>query len=114
MPDLTSSAGLTVRLNANGSIRRMEHGDVVLNLFPGSEIEGGPANLYLRILRGEIVSTPLLGPTSPLSFRSDESGLYAAGDWQGLHVSLTLVLAHSAPAWFWHVAVENRGAGEMT
>jgi len=114
MTDLAGPAGLIVRVNANGSIRRMEHGDVVLNLFPGSEVEGGPANLYLRLLRNEIVATPLLGPDSPLAFRSDERGLQAAGEWQGLHVTLSLVLAQSAPAWFWHVVVENRGAGEAT
>ena len=50
-----SPAGLVVHVNANGSIRRMEHGDIVLNLFPGTEMEGGPANLYLR----------RLGSTSP-------------------------------------------------
>ena len=33
---IESPAGLVVHVNANGSIRRMEHGDVVLNLFPGS------------------------------------------------------------------------------
>ena len=34
-----SPAGLAVHVNANGSIRRMEHGDIVLNLFPGTEME---------------------------------------------------------------------------
>ena len=41
-------------MNANGSIRRMDHRDILLNLFLGTEIEGGPANLYLRRL-GAIV-----------------------------------------------------------
>ena len=47
---IESAAGLGVHVNGNGSIRRMDHGDVVLNLFPGSELEGGPTNLYLRRL----------------------------------------------------------------
>src|SRR5581483_6680490 len=55
-----SPAGLAVAVNANGSIRRIEHGDVLLNLFPGSEIEGGPANLYLRRLGAAPAWTPLL------------------------------------------------------
>src|SRR5262245_14251233 len=81
---LESPTGLAFLVNANGSIRRMEHGPVVLNLFPASEIEGGPTNLYLRRLGAQIVWTPLLGPQSPLHFQIDEKGLRATGDWQGL------------------------------
>ena len=62
-----SPTGLAVHVNANGSIRRMDHGDIVLNLFPGTEMEGGPANLYLRRLGNQISWTPLLGPRSPLA-----------------------------------------------
>jgi len=109
-----SAAGLQVQVNANGSIRRIEYGDVVLNLFPASEVEGGPANLYLRVLREHITWTPLLGPRSPLAFQADETGLLAAGEWRGLHIVLSLVLAQAAPAWFWHVAVENRAAAVVT
>ena len=72
-----SPAGLVVHVNANGSIRRMEHGDIVLNLFPGTEMEGGPANLYLRRLGNQIAWTPLLGPRSPLALRLDAAGLRA-------------------------------------
>ena len=70
-----SPAGLVVHVNANGSLRRMEHGDIVLNLFPGTEIEGGPANVYLRRLGANVAWTPLLGPCSPLTPRLDAAGL---------------------------------------
>ena len=75
-----SPAGLVVHLNANGSLRRMEHGDIVLNLFPGTEMEGGPANVYLRQLGANVAWTPLLGPCSPLTPRLDAAGLRATGD----------------------------------
>ena len=45
---LESASGLTAQVNANGSIRRMSHRGVLLNLFLGNEVEGGPANIYLR------------------------------------------------------------------
>ncbi|HZR80642.1 MAG TPA: hypothetical protein VFD92_06065 [Candidatus Binatia bacterium] len=110
-----SPAGLAVAVNANGSIRRIEHGDVLLNLFPGSEIEGGPANLYLRRLGAAPAWTPLLGPRSPLAFRfDDERGVHASGEWQEIRIALSLVLAQSAPAWFWHVALENGGKSDVT
>jgi cellobiose phosphorylase len=95
-------------VNANGTLRRIVHGDVVVNLFPASEIEGGPANLFLRRLDDTPQWTPLLGPRSPLEIGGDEGGIRAAGMWQGVHVTVSFTLAASAPAWFWHVQLENR------
>src|SRR5262249_54953609 len=109
-----SPAGLAVHVNANGSIRRMEHGDIVLNLFPGMEMEGGPANVYLRRLGTQVEWTPLLGPRSPLTPRLDAAGLRATGEWLGLRVTLTLALAAETPAWFWHVAIDNPTDAEVT
>jgi cellobiose phosphorylase len=110
---LESPSGLVVQVNANGSLRRMEHGDIVLSLFPGTEMEGGAANIYLRSLGPEIAWTPLLGPHSPLAFHFDARGVRASGDWQGLGVVLSLVLAAAAPAWFWHVTIDNRGCAAV-
>ena len=45
---IKSPSGLQVQVNANGSIRRMDYRDILLNLFLGNEIEGGPSNIYLR------------------------------------------------------------------
>jgi hypothetical protein len=107
--ELRSPSGLRVQVNRNGSIRRIDHGDVTLNLFLGSEVEGGPANLHLRRHAAEVESIPLLGPSSPATIRCDESGLVAAGEWRGIRFRAVLVLAQSTPAWFWHVALENAG-----
>lgn len=64
---LASPSGLSVRMNANGSIRRIDHHDVIVNAFLGNEIEGGPANLFLRRRGARIEWTPLLGPAVPAS-----------------------------------------------
>ena len=109
-----SPAGLVVYVNTNGSLRRMEHGDIVLNLFPGTEMEGGPANVYLRWLGANVAWTPLLGPRSPLTPRLDAAGLRATGEWLGLRITLTLVLAARSPGWFWHVTIENPTNAEVT
>jgi 1,2-beta-oligoglucan phosphorylase len=106
---LASPSGLTVQVNANGSIRRLDYGDIMLNLFLGNELEGGPANLYLRRLGEPVVAIPLLGPRSPAKVRCDTQGLTLAGAWQGIRFTVSLVLAEKAPAWFWHVALENAG-----
>ncbi len=106
---LESPSGLTVQVNANGSIRRMDHGDIILNLFLGNELDGGPANLYLRRLGESVEAVPLLGPRSPAAVRCDSQGLTLAGTWQGIRFTVSLVLAETAPAWFWHVALENTG-----
>jgi cellobiose phosphorylase len=108
---LASPSGLVALLNTNGSLRRMECGPVVLNLFPGNEVEGGPANLYLRRRSAPTAWTPLLGPESPLAFDLDEGGLRGHGVWEGIDVSLAFVLAATAPAWFWHVELQSRASG---
>ncbi|HEX6361960.1 MAG TPA: hypothetical protein VFZ93_03330, partial [Albitalea sp.] len=113
---LRSASGLGFEFNANGSVRRMLAGDIVLNLFVGNELDGGPANLWLRRhdVTGPMASTPLLGPGSPLRFHADESGFAACGAWQGLEVFLRLLLADTAAAWFWHVHVANASAQPQT
>ena len=107
---LQSPSGLCVQVNANGSIRRIDHRDILLNLFLGTEIEGGPANLYLRRLGTSIEAIPLLGPRSPAVVRLDAHGLRLVGEWSDLRFQVSLVLATSAPAWVWHVRLENTGS----
>lgn len=106
---LESRSGLTVEANANGSIRRMSHQGVLLNLFLGDEIEGGPANIYLRRLDGRGGAIGLLGPLSRKAVRCDDRSMTLDGEWRDLRYSLTLVLARSDAAWFWRLTLENRG-----
>ena len=105
---LSSRAGLRAEFNANGSLRRLDAGSVCLALFVGNEIEGGPANLYLRRHADGIESTALLGPTSPTRFEADAHGvLRGVGQWQGIAYVLTLRLADAETAWFWHIELLN-------
>ena len=109
MPKLHSRTGMRADINANGSLRHFECDPVSLNLFVGNEMEGGPTNLYLRRHGETIEWTPLLGPRSPTRFAADAAGgmLSGAGTWRGIRYSLALVLADGAPAWYWHVRLEN-------
>ena len=104
-----SPSGLSAQVNANGAIRRIDHRDVILNLFLGSEIEGGPANVYLRRHGAAIDSVPLLGPRSPAVICVDEHGLTVRGEWNDIAFTLSLTLARSAPAWLWRGTLENKG-----
>ncbi len=109
---LTSPAGLRVELNANGSLRRFDCHDITLNLFVGNELEGGPTNLYLRRFADVVEWTPLLGPRSRTRFGIDArtGALLGTGSWLDIDYSIALVLAQSAPTWFWHVRLQNRSA----
>jgi len=110
---LASDSGLAVELNANGSVRRLDCGGVTLSLFLGNEIEGGPANLYLRVWRGAQVEwIALLGPASPTRFHSQpvDGRAVGHGSWRDIEYSVALVLARSEAAWFWHVRLWNTGA----
>jgi cellobiose phosphorylase len=105
---LASPSGLVVQVNRNGSVRRIDHRDVTVNTFLGNELEGGAANLYLRRHDGSRVEwTALLGPRSPGHVRMGKNGVEIAGEWSGLRFRVSLVLAASAPAWFWHVVLKN-------
>ena len=111
---IESPSGLRIEMNANGSVRRMDRGDILLNLFLGTEIEGGPANIFLRRHGSTMEITPLLGPRSPAVFRETVQGVAASGDWGNLRYTLSLILAQSAPAWFWHLWLENAGTDPET
>jgi cellobiose phosphorylase len=105
---VASASGLSFELNANGAVRRIDHGDVTINLFLGNEAEGGLANIHLRLLDGQPESIPLIGPRSLSAHRIEADGLSASGTWKGLFYQVRLALSASSPAWFWHVRVENR------
>ena len=106
---LSGHLGLTAETNANGSLRRFDCGGISLLLFVGNELEGGPANLYLRRLGDSAECTPLLGPQSPTCFEwmRRTAASPARGRWLGVDYSLELVLAKSATAWFWHVRAQQ-------
>lgn len=105
---LQSASGLSVELLDNGSVRRMDHGDTILNLFLGNALEGGIANLYLRRLDADGTQyIELLGPRSPTKFQQAGDTWVGVGVWSGIRYTVTLQLAESAPAWFWHVSLEN-------
>lgn len=114
----TSPSGLLVECHDNGALRSLTFGDIVVNPFVGTALEAGPANLVLRrhgAANAAVQSTRLLGPCSPTRWHIDAAAgeLEGAGDWQGLRYRVALRLAAGAPAWFWHMQVENAGADPL-
>ncbi len=109
-----SPSGMSAELNANGSVRRMDCGDIMLNVFLGNESDGGPVNIYLRRHGSTVKTTPLLGPGSPAACQTDERGMLATGTWGDLEFRVRLMLAESTKAWFWHVELKNTGTGPIT
>lgn len=108
---LQSPTGLRAEFNDNGSLRRLDAGAVTLSLFVGNEIEGGPANLYLRRRAPSAGWTALLGPRSPtrMAFVAADR-CTGSGRWHDIEYTLTMRLAAEAPAWFWHLRLTNRGS----
>ncbi len=111
---LTNTAGLRVTLNANASVSRIDHADVMLNLFRGNAMEGGECNLYLRRLGGAPATTALLGPRSPSRMEAGDDGFALRGHWQGLDYRVVLRLAADSASWFWHVSIRNRSADTLS
>ncbi len=111
---VANAAGLRVTMNANASVARIDHEHLMLNLFRGNALEGGPSNLYLRRLGGAPAATALLGPRSPARIEERPSGFVVSGAWQGLAYRLGLRLAADSPTWFWHVSLSNTGSETVT
>src|SRR5690606_37440982 len=90
---------------------RMDHGDTIVNLFIGNELEGTVANLYLRRLNPDAVQyIELLGPRSPTRFQRTSDAWTGGGEWQGIRYTVQLRLAAESPAWFWQVSLEATGS----
>ncbi|KQY86914.1 GH36-type glycosyl hydrolase domain-containing protein [Pelomonas sp. Root1444] len=111
---IRNRAGLEAELLSHGALRRLMSGPaLMLNLFPGNELEGGPANVWLRRrdAGGDWRAVPLLGPLSPLQVHALDGAFEMRGDWQGLALRLQLRLAADEATLFWHLLAENVGAG---
>jgi len=108
---IRNAAGLEAELLSHGALRRlMFDPGLMLNLFPGNELEGGPANVWLRrrdAADGVWRIAPLLGPLSPLSVHQADGAFEMRGDWDGLALRLQLRLAADEPTLFWHLDIVN-------
>jgi cellobiose phosphorylase len=106
---LSSPSGMRAEFNSAGSLCRFSCDAISLSLFIGNEVEGGPANIYLRRLGKSIEWMPLLGPRSATRFVRPVAGdsLSGEGEWLGIRYWVALRLAQRSGAWFWHVRLEN-------
>jgi cellobiose phosphorylase len=113
---LANAAGLSLELDRDGGVRRIQLRDDAVTLFAGNGMEPGPANLWLRVTRGDRVETsPLLGPLAPLRPLPSPAGAVgfaSSGEWLGLGVGLRLALSEDAATWCWRVRLENRSPEE--
>ncbi len=110
---IRNAAGLEAELLSHGALRRLLFVPaLMLNLFPGNELEGGPANIWLRRREagGDWQAVPLLGPQSPLSVHAEAGAFELRGHWQGLALRLQLRLAADEPTLFWHLLADHHGA----
>jgi 1,2-beta-oligoglucan phosphorylase len=114
---LAGAAGLSIEIHDDGGVRRLDCGDLMVNLFVGNAVERAPANLWLRAhaKSGPVIDhTPLLGPGSATHGRRVARGRWVgAGEWRGLRYCVALQLSQSAPAWFWQVTLENAEDSEV-
>lgn len=109
-----NAAGLRVTLNANASVARIDHGDIMLNLLRGNALEGGPSNIYLRKLGGAPDVIALLGPRSVSRLEDNATQFALRGQWQGITYRLSLSLAVDTPSWFWHLDLFNDSSTTVT
>ena len=65
-PTFTSRADVRAVFTDSACLARLDAGGVSLLMYPATELEAGPANLWLRRHgAGSVALAPLLGPGSP-------------------------------------------------
>ncbi|GIH20460.1 GH36-type glycosyl hydrolase domain-containing protein [Rugosimonospora africana] len=108
---LSSPSGMTASFTAAGCLSTLEVDGVWLLMYPATQLEPGPANLWLRRhAAGGVEWTPLLGPASPSTVAWSALGPRLSGSWRGLSYTVRFRLASRTPAWFWAVTLTNDGS----
>src|SRR3954451_23264323 len=106
--ELRNTRGLVFTVLENGSIFTVTHDGVLINQIPGTPLEGGLGNVYLRRLERDQASfAPVQGPASESTCLISESGISWEGSWRGLDYRCTLRLAPDDTIWFWSLDVTN-------
>ncbi|MEX1172930.1 MAG: cellobiose phosphorylase [Chloroflexota bacterium] len=112
---LAGGDGLSIELLANGAIRAIRHGDILVNQVLGSPLDGGLGNLYVRRHDADSVAWfPVLGPGSAGRFRAAANGAAWDGSVDGLTYVCTLRLAPDEATWFWTLQLGNETSETVT
>ena len=107
---LDAGGGLTALVHPNGALAWLTAGELRVNLHPGTALEPGPANLWLRIRDGGSISAhPLLGPASGSTVLVADEAVTYAGTIGEVAYRAVLALSDRAASWSWTVEVTQTG-----
>lgn len=118
-PNRPSHPPLRAVFTSAGGLSRFEVDSVSLIQYPATELEPGPANVWLRIRRSrhgrggdapgaaEYDIHPLTGPASGSRVDTTAGTPTLTGRWRGLAYTLTWQTSPTHPAWSWRVLVVN-------
>jgi hypothetical protein len=113
--ELTSPSGLRATFDERGTLLGLMHGDIAVNLFVGNPLDGGrPSSCCVgtptrsRARRCSVRAARRAG-ASIRALRSSK----APANGTACATASRFGLAAAAPAWFWHVAVENASAAPL-
>jgi cellobiose phosphorylase len=99
--------GLKFSLFENGSIKRIEQGNIQINLINGSPLEPGCFNIYLRKKGNTITAIPLLGLKSSGKHILDDNIYETKGEYEGISYSCRLLPGRNDSSWLWSVKLTN-------
>ena len=106
--DVGTPGGVRARFTASATLHWLECADLAINLFPGNELEGGPANLVLRRRDRPGQVHALLGPGGHREVRATADRLTVRGVWEALDYQVDFVIAPEIAGWFWTVSIASR------
>src|SRR5438094_3502896 len=101
--EFRSASGMWAGFTSSGTLRRLEIDGLSVLLYPASELEPGPANIYLRVKGTPLDALAILGPQSGAHVQWTPEGPVVSGQWHDLDYRAAFCLAEAVPAWFWQV-----------
>ncbi len=110
---------------SSGGLARLEADGLSLIQYPATELEPGPANVWLRIRTNDdgpgdptpgaarYDAHPLTGPASGSRVATGGDAPTLTGRWRGLAYTLTWLTSATEPAWAWRVRIVNESGAPL-
>ncbi len=105
-----------VRATTSGALAELDVGGLSLLQYPATELEAGPANLWLRVrgTEGVIQAFPLTGPASGSSVIQSVHGPAVSGSRGGVRYRAWFDIADEGDTVGWRWRLHNGGADPVT
>lgn len=109
-----SKSGLKFSFSQNINLQTIEFENLLVNLYPGCDIEANISNLYLKTNRnGEITISPLFGMNSRTKFFISDTGFQGIGFVNSIEYKIRFELHPRKSSWKYSVTCKNLNSSKI-